>query len=291
MAIIVMGYILRKKNFFGEEAFGVLSKITLKITLPAAIVSSFAGKTIDFNMLFLALLGLGGGVIYMVLAYVLNGKRGKEQQAFDIVNMSGYNIGNFTMPFVQSFLGPVGVIATSLFDTGNAAVCLGSSYGIAQTVQSGEKFSFVRVLKAVTKSVAFDCYVIMILMQVLHISIPGPVVSLAEIIGEANAFIAMLMVGVGFRLSGDMSQKKSIIRILSVRYAVAALVAAGCYVLLPFSLEVRQALTILPFSPIASAAPAFTKELGGDAGLASAINSISIVISILCMIGLLLIML
>ena len=291
MAIIVIGYILRRKKFFGEEAFGVLSKITLKITLPAAIVSSFAGKPFDFSMLFLVVVGLGFGVIYMLLAYVLNRKRGKEQQAFTMINISGYNIGNFTMPFVQSFLGPVGVIATSLFDTGNAAICLGGSYGFAQMVQSGEKFSFVRVLKALTKSIAFDCYVIMVLMHVLHIAVPRPVVSLAEIIGGANAFVAMLMIGVGFKLSGDMSQKKTILRILSVRYAVAALMAAGCYFLLPFSLEVRQALAILPFAPIASAAPAFTKELGGDVGLASAVNSISIVVSIFCIIGVLLIML
>ena len=35
VAIIVMGYILRKKKFFGKEAFDVLSKIVIKITLPA----------------------------------------------------------------------------------------------------------------------------------------------------------------------------------------------------------------------------------------------------------------
>ena len=34
---------------------------------------------------------------------------------------------------------------------------------------------------------------------------------------------------------------------------------------------------------------AFTKDLGGDAGLSSALNSISIVISIFCMVGLLLV--
>ena len=290
VAIIVMGYILRKKNFFGEEAFGVLSKITIKITLPAAIVSSFAGKEIDFSLLSLAAIGLGGGVLYMVAAYLINRKRGKEQQAFAILNTAGYNIGNFTFPFVQSFLGPVGVITTSLFDTGNAAVALGGSFGVAQTVKNGEKFSIVRVLKAVVKSVAFDCYVVMILMQVFRIAIPSPIVSLAEIIGGANAFIAMLMIGVGFKISGDMSQKSAIIRILTVRYTLAALVAAGCYFLLPFPLEVRQTLVILPFSPISSAAAAFTKELEEDAGLASAVNSISIVISIFCIIGLLLIM-
>lgn len=291
IAIIVMGYVLRKKNFFGEEAFGVLSKVTLKITLPAAIVSSFAGKEIDFSMLSLGLIGFGGGVIYMLFGYFMNRKKGKEQQAFSLLNLSGYNIGNFTLPFVQSFLGPVGVITTSLFDVGNAAICLGSSFGIASAVKDGQKFSIKKVLRTVTKSVAFDCYVIMILMQLFRIAIPAPVVSLAEIMGNANAFIAMLMIGVGFKLSGDMSQKKTIVQMLLVRYSVAAVIAAACYFFLPFSSEVRTALVILPFSPIGSAAPAFTKDLGGDAGLSSALNSISIVISIFCMVGLLLVLL
>ena len=225
----------------------------------------------------------------MLFGYFMNRKKGKEQQAFSLLNLSGYNIGNFTLPFVQSFLGPVGVITTSLFDVGNAAICLGSSFGIASAIKDGQKFSIKKVLRTVTKSVAFDCYVIMILMQLFRIAIPAPVVSLAEIMGNANAFIAMLMIGVGFKLSGDMSQKKTIVQMLLVRYSVAAVIAAVCYFLLPFSLEVRTALVILPFSPIGSAAPAFTKDLGGDAGLSSALNSISIVISIFCMVGLLLV--
>ena len=35
------------------------------------------------------------------------------------------------------------------------------------------------------------------------------------------------------------------------------------------------------FSPIAAAAPAFTGDLKGDIGLASAVNSISIIISMI----------
>lgn len=291
VAIIVMGYILRKKNFFGEEAFDVLSKIVIKITLPAAIISSFAGKEIDFSLLSLALIGFGGDVLYMILGYVSNLRRGKEQQAFDLLNLSGYNIGNFTLPFVQSFLGPVGVITTSLFDTGNASICLGTACGIAASVKNGQKFSVTKILKKMAQSVAFDCYVIMIFMQLFRISIPGPIVSFAEIIGNSNAFLAMFMIGVGFKLSGDLSQKKTIIRILAIRYGVSILLAAGCYFLLPFALEVRQTLVILLFSPISSAVPAFTKEIDGDVGLSSAVNSISIIISIICIVGLLLIML
>ena len=49
--------------------------------------------------------------------------------------------------------------------------------------------------------------------------------------------------------------------------------------LLPFPLQVRQTILLLLFAPIAAAAPAFTNELGCDVGLASAINSASVICS------------
>lgn len=82
VAIILLGYILKRIGFFKEEDFSVLSKIVLKITLPAAIISSFAGKEIDLSMLSISLLGLGGGLIYMSLAYILNRKGGKSSKPF-----------------------------------------------------------------------------------------------------------------------------------------------------------------------------------------------------------------
>jgi len=287
IAIILLGYILRKKNFFKEGDFTVLSKIVLKITLPAAIITSFAGKEIDLALLSLALISIGAGLVYMIVMYVLNAKRGKDAQAFEILNAAGYNIGNFTLPFVQSFLGPMGVIATSLFDVGNACICLGGAYSVASIIKGGGKFSPLKIIKALSKSVAFDCYILMVVLKVLHLELPGVVISFADIIANGNAFMAMLMIGVGFKLSGDKSQIGSIVRVLTVRYSIAALLAVGCYTLLPFELEVRQALVILVFSPIASAAPAFTGDIKGDVGLSSALNSISIVCSIIIIVALL----
>lgn len=291
IAIILLGYILRKKDFFKEGDFTVLSKVVLKITLPAAIVSSFAGKEIDLALLSLALISICAGLLYMMVMYVLNLKRGKDAQAFEILNTAGYNIGNFTLPFVQSFLGSIGVITTSLFDVGNACICLGGAYSVASIVKGGGKFSPLKILKALSKSVAFDCYILMVTLKILHLELPNAVISFADIIANGNAFMAMLMIGVGFKLSGDKSQIGSIVRVLTVRYSIAALLAVGYYTLLPFSLEVRQALVILAFSPIASAAPAFTGDMNGDVGLSSAVNSISIICSILIIVALLVFML
>ena len=56
VAIIIMGYMLRRKGFFKEEDFYVLSRIVLKITLPAAIVTNFTGIDLKPSMLLMSCL-------------------------------------------------------------------------------------------------------------------------------------------------------------------------------------------------------------------------------------------
>ena len=287
VAIIALGYILRQKGFFREQDFGILSKILLKITLPAAIVSNFVGRKLDKSMLFVSLIGFGASVLYVTLAYLMNRRAQKEQQMEEVVSMGGYNIGAFTMPFAQGFLGATGVITTSLFDIGNACVCLGGSYGFAKCMKEGGKISLKTIGKALIKSVAFDCYLIMAIVALFQIPLPQMVVSFAEIVGNANPFVAMLMIGVGFKIAGDKKQIGRMVRILSVRYGVALLLALGCYYILPFPLEVRQAIMIVLFSPFPSSAPAYTGELKCDVGFASALNSVSIVCSLICIVTIL----
>ena len=292
IAIIILGYVLRRRGFFKEEDFYVLSRIVLKITLPAAIVTNFTAIDMKPSMLLMSLLGLGGGIILTGMAFLISAGKNGEEKAFNIINLTGYNIGNFTMPFAQSFLGPLGVVATSLFDSGNALVCLGGTYSVA-VMAKGEKgkFSIMPIIKTLLSSVPFDAYLLMTVLSLLHLSLPAPMVSFTGIIANGNAFMAMLMLGVGFKMTLDKSRMGKIIQILFIRYSVSIALAAAFYFLLPFELEYRQALAILALSPIASAAPAFTGDLDGDIGLASAVNSISIVISIVLITGTLLLVL
>ena len=291
IAIIILGMVLRAVGFFKEEDFSVLSKIVIKITLPAAIISSAAGRELDPAMLTLALLGFGGGVIYMLGGYFLNCRKGKDAQAFGLLNLPGYNIGNFALPFTQSFLGSTGMLTTSIFDVGNAFVCLGGAYGVASAIKAGSGFDAKRVLKALSRSVPFLAYILTVSMNLLHIPIPGFVASCAGIIANGNAFLAMLMIGVGFKLDVQWEKIGLIAKMLLARYSIAAVLALAYYFLLPFDLEVRQTLVILAFAPIGSAVPGFTSELGGDVGLSCSINSLAILISIVIIVTLLVVML
>jgi predicted permease len=291
VAIILGGIVLRKKNFLPKESFAVLSKIVINITLPAAIISGNAGKPIDPAMLLVVLVALLAGVGYMLIAALVSRKKSREEQAFRVVNLPGYNIGNFAMPFTQNFLGPLGIVTTSLFDIGNAVVCLGGAYGAASAIKDGKGFDLKRIVMAPFKSIPFLTYLIMAVLNLLALTPPGPIVELAGIVGSANPFLGMLMVGVGFRLSADREKLRTAAELLALRYGFATILAVITYFALPFDLEVRQAMVLLYFSPIGSAIPAFTGRLGGDVGLSSAINSISVVCSIALMVLLQIIML
>ena len=233
------------------------------------------------------LLGFGGGVIYILAAYLVNLKNSREQRAFEVLNLPGYNIGCFTMPFAQSFLGPVGVITTSLFDTGNAFVCLGGSLGVAKTIQEGKGIDLKRLFQTLLTSVPFLCYIIMTALNLAEVTLPDPVLSFVGYIGNANAFLAMFMIGIGFELHFEKHQLGSILRVLVLRYAIAAALAVLFYFALPLSQEIRTTLVVLVFSPIGSAVPAFTEEMKGDVALSSTINSICMIISIVIMVAML----
>lgn len=292
ISIILLGYVLKKIGFFKDEDFHILSRITIRITLPCAIITSFAGKQIDPALLSLTFMAIVCGLIYTAIGYVINRGNSREQQSFEMLNLPGYNIGTFVIPFAQSFLGAMGVITVSLFDTGNAVICLGGAYSLASMVKNGNKFSLKRILVTLSKSVPFMTYVIMLLVNVLKLPVPEFVLSVAGIGSNANAFMAMLMIGVGFKLEfGNKEQTGTVIKLLSIRYALATVFALVFYFLLPFDLEIRQALVILVFSPIGSAVPGFTGELKGDVGLSSAINSFAMVISITITVILLIVML
>lgn len=290
--IIVTGYVLKKKGFFHLDDFYLFSKVVIRITLPCAIISNFSRISMDNSLLFMCVLGLAANLLMVIVGFVVNLRGTGLDKAFDMINLSGYNIGNFTLPFVQSFLGPMGFAATSLFDAGNAVMCTGVTFTMSSLVAgTGDRPSVKNVAKSLFSSLPFDAYLIMTMLAVLRIGLPEVVVSYAETVGGANAFLALLMIGIGFEIRMEKDKLARILRILFLRYGIGVGLALAAYYLLPYDLEVRQALALTVLGPISSVAPAFTGKVGGDVETASAVNSLSIVMSIVMITGTLMVVL
>lgn len=288
IAIIIFGFVLRQTGFFKESDFSVLSKIVVRITLPAALIVNAATRDLTPQLLTLTLFGFFGSLFYVFVGWFLGRSKGKDAQAFNIVNISGYNVGVFIIPFTDVFLGSTGVMAASIFDVGNAFISLGGSCGVAAALKSGSGFDFKRVLKALSVSVPFLVHIITFAMNLLHIPFPAPLVQCAGIVSSANTFLAMLMIGVGFHLSLDKRQLGQISKILLVRYGLAIPLALCYWYLLPFDRIVRLTMVILTVAPLAAAVPGFTEEIGGDVGMSCTICSLMMVISTITIVALLL---
>ena len=283
--VIVIGYLLKRFGVFGPKDYKVMTTIAVNVTLPAAVITSFARFERDDSLFLLAVLGFGLNFVMILWGFLASLGKGKEHRAVYMMCSPGYNIGSFTLPFVQNFFGPFGVVATCMFDVGNSLMCTGGSYTIASAAIEGkkEKGSLVAAFRRLLKSVPFMTYFLMLILMLFHVRIPEPVVSLSSTIAAANGFAAMMMIGMMFRIEFKRSYLKAVWVTLLIRYLCAGTLSAVFYFLTPFSLQIRQVLAIVVFAPVSALAPAFTEKLKGDSGLASFLGSITIVISVAIM--------
>ena len=282
---ILLGYLLRRFGFFKDSDFHMLSRLVSKVTLTAAIVVNFNGRTMERSLLFLPVLGFAAGALHMLFQYLGNRSKGQDAQVFGLINLSGTNIGNFAMPFAQGFLGAAGVVAVCFYDIGNAFITLGLCTGVASGLGSGGKGIDLRALgRSLVRSIPLDAYVVMTVLCILRLTLPGPLVQYAQLIANSNAFLSMLMIGVGFHI-GSREQLPRLARYLLLRYGAGLAFALIAWLLLPLDAEIRLALVIVFLAPIPAIGPAYTAEFRQDYGLASVLNSLSIVLSIVLISG------
>lgn len=280
--IMFTGYALKKLNYYQDRDFQTVTKLIMHITLPAVIIHGFSRFERDYSLLLIVLLSLLFNFGQSVIGYLAAPQGDKSKQAFNFINYSGYNIGNFSLPFLQSMLDPMGVVLVCLFDAGNALVTCGGSYAVAAHIM-GERSdgSILRgMAKRLFSSIPFDTYVIMFVIGYLGLRLPEPVYEIAGTFGSANAFLAMFMLGGALEISLDRSQVKEIGGFLVFRYACNAAFAFVLYQFMPFSLTIRQILAVLAFSPFATLGVVFTERLGLDKAKSALLNSLSIPVSL-----------
>ena len=291
LLIIVLGYVLKRVGFFGKDDHRLVSKIVLNVTLPATIIVNFSSTEVEPWLLLMFALGLFGNLVLLAAAMAFGKGADWSTRKLRMLNYPGYSIGCFTLPFVQNFLGASGVVATCLFDAGNSMMCTGTTYAIVAEMDSrrgsGKSVSLGKKVKEIGKrlvrSTPLLTYAVMLLLSLCHLKLPAPVLTFTGIAANANPFLSMFMIGMMFEIRLAPEKLKEMVRLFACRYGISVLVALCFYFLLPFPVQIRQALTLAAFSPLSVAALAYTDKVGSDTELASACNSCSIIVSLVVM--------
>jgi predicted permease len=278
--IILLANFLKRVGLFEKDDFKVLAKITINVTLPAAIIASFDSFTMDYTLMVLIFYGLLANIILMVVSYWAMRKESNHLKAYAMLNGSTYNIGNFSFPFIQGLFGAPGLVVAALFDMGNAIMTTGFTYSFATSTAGGIRPRPKDLTKKLFESVPFDTYLVMLFLAALHLRLPSVLSQSALLIGKANSVVAMFMIGLMMDIRFERKWLKDSMKILSIRLIGAIVFSAAIWYLTSWNNVAKITLTLLFFSPISTVSAAFTERCTHDGRLASFTSSLSVMISI-----------
>ncbi|MBQ2866796.1 MAG: hypothetical protein II983_00025 [Firmicutes bacterium] len=280
--IMFLGYSLKKTHVLREEDHRVVSTIYINVALPCAIIMSFQNFTLDASLFFFLLLPFLSNLLMIFVAWFTGKKHGNETIAYQITNFPNYNIGSFTLPFLQSFMSPTAVVAACLYDTPNAFFTLGGSYTLACRFMPGSpKFTFLGFFKRIMSSVTIKVYTVLLILTFLNIRLPQFVFTLIQPAASANAFLSMFMLGLYLDFNFDKETIKKVALAISSRIAVGGLLSLLIWFFLPLPTELKQTCALCLLAPFGSMNPVYTEKLGSDYKTSALTNSMAIVTSMI----------
>ena len=284
--IILIGYICKRRGVFAPTDYQLVSKIVLNITLPCAVISSFAHFQLELSLLAAVALGLSGNCVMIFVALMLTRRETLAAKIFYIFSLAGYNIGCFTLPFAQAFLTPFAVVALCMFDVGNSIMCTGMTYALTASCigyADGHKdrFSMKSIAEKLLHSAPFVVYISMLILSLAGVQFPKSVYTFTDIVGAANPFLSMLMIGMMFEIKLDKQAMGYVKELFSVRYLISLACAGAFIYFAPFKQEVNYVIALAFMAPCTIIGPIFVDKLGGNVQLASLFNSMTIITSVI----------
>ena len=191
---MVMSYILKRAGLFHKEDKKVLSNLIFYITLPASLISSFAGAEVNVYYVIAILLGFLVNTVMVISGQIVSADKSPELKAIYSVNASGFNMACIAIPFLSIFY-PAGVPYLCMFDVGDSFYTLGTTYAIGKMrLNGGSKDKnenyVLTILKGLLTSVPFDTYMIMTILSFLNCRLPDFITMAADFCGKGNGFNA-----------------------------------------------------------------------------------------------------
>ena len=204
LLIIVAAYLVKRAGLFKPRDYRVMQVVVFDFTLPASIIVSFATNPHHLSMLLISVFAIVFGLLPLLLVYAATRHKPVADRAFLMLNCSGFNIGNFCFPVIQTFMGPSALVTASMFDIGNSVIVTAGSNvmttsllhidmdrplteqhaGAAPTLpyskprdkdarRLARRAKAKQILKGFLTSVPFNVYLLMIVVMLFSIHIPG----------------------------------------------------------------------------------------------------------------------
>ena len=281
LIIMALGYFFKKISLLKASDSNILSTIIINLTLPCMFFSSALGLSINPLLLLLMVIGLLANILMLIIAHIFIKKESSLLQGVYLISASGYDIGNFVLPFVITFFPGLGVIYLSSFNVSNILMSLGLTYAIASNVANARnEFQLTYFLKKLISSISLDAYLLVVILAIFKLELPTFITNITATIGNVNPFLVMFMIGLKLDFSFNHDNLFMIGKILSLRF-ISAIILTIITIFLPLPTLAKTILYQAYFAPLVSVSSILTKKLGYDGSVVAEATSISIIISLI----------
>ncbi len=198
IAIMLIGYIVRRTNILDQDSIGKMSRLIVKVTVPAMILSAACHFSGDVNIMYIAI--LVGMCIYAVLPFlakliaVVFRIPKAERGIYEFMMIFG-NVGFMGMPLANAVFGSDAVLYVSVLQNlpFNLFMYTYGVYLFCKDDEQGAKISPKMLLQPAVLIIPIS-----ILVLVLNLKLPAPLVDVVDMVGDTTTPLSMMVTGAAF---------------------------------------------------------------------------------------------
>jgi malate permease and related proteins len=290
LAIIGLGFFLKKYNFITEKEGKTISKFLMHTTFPALMIVSTARVKLDSSLLLIPLFCIVFCSIMIAVAWIWFAKYPNDLRGILTMGAGGLNVGLFGFPIIEGLFGKEAMVYAVMFDIGNTIMTFGVVYPIGSYFSANHKGlpEFGTLIKKIFRLPPVLGMVIGLLINVSHIEMPTLFFDFLDTIAKANKALVLLLMGIYLSFELNKKQMIAISKVLVIRYAVGILFVLGIYFSLSHESLLYAVLIICVMLPSGMTILPFSDELNYDSRIAGTLVNISLLISFVLMWGLVL---
>lgn len=283
IVMITAGFTLRNLGLIKREDSRVVSALVMNLTLPCVVIKSMNGTSFDSRLIFIIFLSVVVNGIYVAAAMLYSKNGGAENRLVSVYSIATFNIGNYIIPILSGIISAEAMTCVLMFNYPVAALF---TYGVlpicADTGKDIDaKTQFRNAVKMLRKNTVLIVCCIMVILSLVHISLPQPVITAASAIGEANTMLAMTSIGLLLEPTFDAASLKSMAGMLTARTVISLVCTLGILAIPFLPMESRASLAFICFAPASSVNPVLAVKSGYTGPRVAMANTVWLLMSVL----------
>ena len=286
IAIILLGFFLKKYNFISENDGKTISRFLMHTTFPALMIISTAKVKLDTSLLLIPVFAIVVGLSMLIIAWIWFSNYEKALRGILTMGVGGFNSGLFGFPIIEGLFGKQAMVYAIMFDIGNTIIVFGAIYSIGSYFSTNKKSQsgMKPILKKVLTLPPVLGILLGLIINITKIKLPAIFFDFFEVLAVGNKPLVLLLMGVYLSFELDKKLIIAISKVIIIRVAVGIVAVIGIFFLVNdhFS-SLKKVLMLCTLLPIGLTILPFSDELGYDPRIAGTMLNISLIVSFVLM--------